>query len=75
MANIERGTNKELLEGILHCTHEMCRQEFPVIDGIPIVVPDVGQLSTQGSVATANRGQGGRGRGGGGGGAEGVAGL
>lgn len=41
LANIERRTGDDVLEGILHCTHDMCRQEFPIIDGIPIIVPDV----------------------------------
>jgi SAM-dependent methyltransferase/uncharacterized protein YbaR (Trm112 family) len=47
LANIERGTGEELHEGILHCTHAMCRQEFPVIDGIPILVPDVGRYLSE----------------------------
>ena len=47
LANIERRAGDELMEGILHCTHEMCRQEFPVIDGIPIVVPDVARYLSE----------------------------
>jgi len=28
-------------QGILNCTNPQCMMEFPVIDGIPIIVPDV----------------------------------
>lgn len=41
LATIERRTGDDVLEAILHCTHALCRQEFPIIDGIPIIVPDV----------------------------------
>lgn len=30
-----------LVAGILHCTDDGCQQEYPVVDGIPIIVPDV----------------------------------
>ncbi len=32
-----------LLHGVLHCTRETCMHEFPVIDGVPFVLPDVRQ--------------------------------
>lgn len=31
----------DILTGILHCDAPDCRLEFPVIDGIPVIVPDV----------------------------------
>jgi SAM-dependent methyltransferase/uncharacterized protein YbaR (Trm112 family) len=31
----------DILQGVLHCAGESCRQEYPIIDGIPIIVPDV----------------------------------
>ena len=30
-----------ILEGVLHCTDTGCFMEFPIVDGIPILVPDV----------------------------------
>ncbi len=41
LAIIEKRDGDDILEGVLHCTHDTCRQEFPIIDGIPIIVPDV----------------------------------
>lgn len=33
--------NDNVVAGILHCDTPDCRLEFPIIDGIPIIVPDV----------------------------------
>lgn len=30
-----------ILEGVVHCSNTGCFMEFPIIDGIPILVPDV----------------------------------
>ncbi len=30
-----------IVEGVLHCVDSECMQEYPIIDGIPILVPDV----------------------------------
>ncbi|MGF1583635.1 MAG: methyltransferase domain-containing protein [Gemmataceae bacterium] len=34
-------TNGVILQGLLHCTNSACQCEYPIIDGIPILVPDV----------------------------------
>jgi SAM-dependent methyltransferase len=34
-------SNEIISEGLLHCEAEQCRQEYPIIDGVPIIVPDV----------------------------------
>ncbi len=41
LAHIERATEDEVEEGILHCPNPACVQEYPIIDGVPIIVPDV----------------------------------
>lgn len=38
IATIARGDDDDLIEGILTCAAEECRREYPVIDGIPIIV-------------------------------------
>jgi SAM-dependent methyltransferase/uncharacterized protein YbaR (Trm112 family) len=35
------GDDEVVEQGLLHCPGEACRLEFPIIDGIPIIVPDV----------------------------------
>ena len=37
----ERRVGDDVQEGILHCPEAVCRQEYPIIDGIPVIVPDV----------------------------------
>lgn len=41
IATAARETEDDLLEGTLVCSNTACRCEFPVVDGIPILVPDV----------------------------------
>lgn len=31
----------QIVEGLMHCPEEVCRQEYPIIDGIPILMPYV----------------------------------
>ncbi len=31
----------DVLSGILHCPHTGCQREYPILDGIPLLVPDV----------------------------------
>jgi SAM-dependent methyltransferase/uncharacterized protein YbaR (Trm112 family) len=34
----------DVLSGILHCPNPACRHEYPIIDGIPVIVPALGAL-------------------------------
>ncbi len=38
---ITRETAANIQEGVLHCPDDACRMEYPIIDGIPIIVPEV----------------------------------
>lgn len=38
VARAVREENDDLLEGILQCTNGQCQREYPVIDGIPVLV-------------------------------------
>ncbi len=44
IAAVWRGDGHNVLEGALHCTNPGCQQEYPVIDGIPIIVAGVRQF-------------------------------
>jgi SAM-dependent methyltransferase/uncharacterized protein YbaR (Trm112 family) len=37
----------DVLAGILLCANPACRYEYPVIDGIPVIVPDLAQLLSE----------------------------
>ena len=44
-----------IIEGILVCTNEQCQSEFPIIDGIPIIIADLRTYVTQHLFSILNR--------------------
>jgi SAM-dependent methyltransferase/uncharacterized protein YbaR (Trm112 family) len=41
LATVAEEVDGDVLTGILHCPGPRCRGEFPIVDGIPMLVPDV----------------------------------
>lgn len=41
LGQVVRQEAEDVLEGVLHCSALSCRQEYPILDGIPILVPRV----------------------------------
>jgi SAM-dependent methyltransferase/uncharacterized protein YbaR (Trm112 family) len=41
LASVIKEDHDQITEGVLHCSNQQCQQEYPVIDGIPIIVPNV----------------------------------
>jgi SAM-dependent methyltransferase/uncharacterized protein YbaR (Trm112 family) len=41
LASVIEEESDNISEGVLHCSTDSCLQEYPVIDGIPIIVPNV----------------------------------
>lgn len=41
LAHVIRENDHGVIEGILHCCNPACQLEYPIIDGIPIIVPDI----------------------------------
>ena len=39
LANILKQNDEHIIEGVLHCSDPACQLEYPIIDGIPIIVP------------------------------------
>ena len=39
-----RGHGAEIDEGVLRCANPACQCEYPIIDGIPVLVPDIQQF-------------------------------
>lgn len=44
LAVITARDGDDILEGSLHCTAEHCRLEYPIIDGIPLLLPEPRQF-------------------------------
>ncbi len=51
---LETGTG-EIRQGVLHCSNTPCQLEFPIIDGIPIIVPDPGALLAERAIELLTR--------------------
>lgn len=43
VAAVEHQTGEQIIEGVIHCTNPACQLEYPVIDGIPVIVPNIRQ--------------------------------
>jgi SAM-dependent methyltransferase/uncharacterized protein YbaR (Trm112 family) len=41
LATVSDEDGEVVIEGVLHCGSESCLQEYPIIDAIPIIVPNV----------------------------------
>jgi SAM-dependent methyltransferase len=35
---------RDIFDAVLHCPRRQCRHEYPVIDGLPVIVPDLRRL-------------------------------
>ena len=42
LSSVIRESGGHVVEGVVHCSNPGCFMEFPIIDGLPILVPDVG---------------------------------
>jgi SAM-dependent methyltransferase/uncharacterized protein YbaR (Trm112 family) len=43
LARVEREEKDDILEGVLHCSNRECLREYPIIDGIPLLVANLRQ--------------------------------
>jgi SAM-dependent methyltransferase/uncharacterized protein YbaR (Trm112 family) len=41
LATVTKEDHDIIVEGVLHCSAQTCQQEYPIIDAIPIIVPNV----------------------------------
>lgn len=41
IGTVENATDDAILEGTLLCSNEACLREYPIIDGIPLIIPDI----------------------------------
>lgn len=52
---IIKENSEEIVEGILVCSNENCRSEFPVIDGIPIILANLRSYISQNILSLISR--------------------
>jgi SAM-dependent methyltransferase/uncharacterized protein YbaR (Trm112 family) len=43
LAHIEKESDGHIVEGALHCSNPNCQREFPIIDGVPVLVGNIRQ--------------------------------
>ncbi|MEN6375667.1 MAG: methyltransferase domain-containing protein [Smithella sp.] len=55
LGRIIKGNADEIKEGILVCSNEQCRSEFPVIDGIPIILANLRSYVNQNFLSFISR--------------------
>ena len=47
LAEVARETDDAVLDGMLHCADPACQHEYPIIDGVPVIVADLGRLLSE----------------------------
>ena len=55
IAHVQREEDEHIVEGVLHCSLETCQREFPVIDGVPLIVANVRQYAADSLLAICGR--------------------
>lgn len=38
---VEKEYDDQIMEGLLHCSNSNCQREYPIIDGIPLIIADI----------------------------------
>jgi SAM-dependent methyltransferase/uncharacterized protein YbaR (Trm112 family) len=41
LAEVNKETDQGIIEGVLHCSHANCLREYPIIDGIPLIIANI----------------------------------
>ena len=41
LASVDREEGGHIIEGVLHCSDVNCQREYPIIDGIPLIIRDI----------------------------------
>ncbi len=55
VARTFRATGDEIEEGSLRCENAACKREYPIIDGVPLVVPDLAAFLRSEAAAVVER--------------------
>ena len=52
---VVRKEGEDIVEGVLHCSDATCQREFPIVDGIPLIVADLRRYVTDNILAITAR--------------------
>ncbi len=55
IAQVAREENDHIIEGVLHCSNADCLREYPIVDGIPIIVANIRQYVSDNIAAISGR--------------------
>jgi len=55
LAHVESEADGHILEGALHCSNPACLREFPIIDGIPLIVSQIRNYVAENALALCSR--------------------
>ena len=55
LSQVEREVAEHILEGTLHCSNDNCLREFPILDGIPLIIANLRQYVSDNLQAITNR--------------------
>lgn len=55
IAQVAREENAHIVEGVIHCSNENCLREFPIVDGVPILVANIRQYVSDNIGALSGR--------------------
>lgn len=55
LAQIVREEDGHILEGALHCSNSNCLREYPIVDGIPLIVANIRQYVSENILAISAR--------------------
>ncbi len=53
--SVSKKTHDSVIEGVLVCSSQQCMGEYPIIDGIPIIVPDLRNYVSQNIIPIVSR--------------------
>ena len=55
LAEVVREEAGHIIEGALHCTNQNCLREYPIVDGIPLIVANIRQYVSENILAISAR--------------------
>jgi SAM-dependent methyltransferase len=55
LASVDREDGGQIIEGVLHCSDVNCQREYPIIDGIPLIIRDIRRYLSENAFQVCQR--------------------